>query len=100
MRLWDLLITGSYNRNMIDLEGGDFTTNTVNSRWIYNVSPDFLIKLFLQWNDDSDIMRSNLLVRYTYRPGSDFYVVYNELRQEGEAKQRSIVGKLVYFLNL
>jgi hypothetical protein len=96
----NLLITGSYDWNSIELPGGSFTTNTVNSRWIYNVSPDFFIKLFLQWNDDSDLVRSNFLIRYTYRPGSDFYIVYNQLWQSGKVTQRSIVGKLTYFFNL
>ncbi len=96
----NLLITGSYNWNSIELDDGSFTTNTVNNRWIYDVSPDFLIKLFLQWNDDNDIVRGNFLLRYTYRPGSDFYIVYNELRQGSDVAQRSIVGKLIYFLNL
>ncbi len=95
-----LLITGSYNWNSIELTDGDFKTNTINNRWIYNFSPDFFVKLFLQWNDDDDIVRGNFLLRYTYRPGSDFYIVYNELWQDGDVEQRSIVGKLTYFLNI
>ncbi len=97
--LANLLITCDYEHNSIDLPGGSFTANTLNSRWIYNISPDFFIKLFLQWNDEADIVRGNLLIRYTYRPGSDFYIVYNQLWRNGDLAQRSIVGKLVYFLN-
>ena len=67
---------------------------------IYTFSPDFFIKLFLQWNDDSEIVRGNFLLRYTYQPGSDLYIVYNELWQGGDVEQRSIVAKLTYFLNL
>ena len=96
----NLLVTGSYNRNTIELDDGSFTTNTINNRWIYNVSPDLFLKLFLQWNDDSEIVRGNFLIRYTYRPGSDFYIVYNELWQHGDVARRSIVGKLTHFLNL
>ncbi|MBI1923500.1 hypothetical protein HYR99_04540 [Candidatus Poribacteria bacterium] len=77
-----------------------FTTNTVNSRSIYSFSPDFFIKLFLQWNDEADIVRGNFLIRYTYQPGSDLYIVYNELWREKKVQQRSIVAKVVYFLNL
>jgi len=95
-----LLITGGYNWNAIELPDGDFSTNTINGRSIYTFSPDFFIKLFLQWNDDSKVVRGNFLLRYTYRPGSDLYIVYNELWQAGDVKQRSIVGKLTYFLNI
>ena len=95
-----LLITGDYRRNFVDLPDGNFTTNTINSRSIYSFSPDFFIKLFLQWNDDNDIVRGNLLLRYTYRPGSDLYIVYNELWRSNKVEQRSIVAKITYFLNL
>jgi len=95
-----LLINFSYDRNSISLTGGSFTTNTINSRTIYTFSPDLFVKLFLQWNDDSEVIRGNLLFRYTYRPGSDFYIVYNELWSADEVKQRSIVAKVTYFLNI
>jgi len=96
----NLLITGSYNWNSVELPDGSFPTNTINSRAIYNFSPDLFIKLFLQWNDDSEVVRGNFLLRHTYSPGSDLYIVYNELWQGGDAKQRSIVAKITYFLDL
>jgi hypothetical protein len=95
-----LVIGGHYNRNMVDFPDGSFTTNTINSRTVYSFSPQLFGKLFLQWNDDSEIVRGNFLVRYTYRPGSDLYIIYNELWQEGDVEQRSIVAKITYFLNL
>ena len=95
-----LLITGSYRQNFIDVPDGDITTNTINSRTIYTFSPDFFVKLFLQWNDDEEIIRGNFLLRYTYQPGSDLYIVYNELWRADEVEQRSIVAKIVYFFNL
>ncbi len=95
-----LLITGDYSWNFVDLPDGDFITSAVNSRYTYSFSPDFFIKLFLQWNDDEETIRGNLLLRYTYQPGSDFYIVYNEYWSENKVQQRSIVAKLVYFLNL
>ena len=94
-----LLVTGGYSRNFIDLPDGDFTTNTINSRWVYSFSSDFFIKLFLQWNDDSDIVRGNFLLRYRYQPGSDFYIVYNERWRADKVEQRFIVAKITYFLN-
>jgi hypothetical protein len=95
-----LLINCHYRRNSVDLPDGSFTANTVNSRTIYTFSPDLFVKLFLQWNDDSDLVRGNLLLRYIYRPGSDLYIVYNELWGADEVEQRSIVVKVTYFLNI
>ena len=95
-----LLFTADYNFNSVDLPTGDFHTNAVNGRAIYNFSADMFVKLFVQWNDDSDRVRANALLRYTYRPGSDFYIVYKELWREGDVQDRAVIGKLVYFLNL
>lgn len=95
-----LLISYSYSWNSVELPDGSFKTNTINSRTIYTFSPDMFVKLFLQWNDDSDVIRGNLLFRYTYRPGSDLYIVYNEFWRSEEVEQRSIVAKLTYFLNI
>ena len=95
-----LLINGSYNHNSVSLPDGSFATNTINSRTIYTFSPALFVKLFLQWNDDSDVIRGNLLFRYTYRPGSDLYIVYNELWRADEVEQRSIVIKVTYFHNI
>jgi len=95
-----LLFTADYSYNSIDLPAGEFQTNAVNGRAIYNFSADMFAKLFVQWNDDSDRVRANALLRYTYRPGSDFYIVYKELWQGGDVQDRAVIGKLVYFLNL
>jgi hypothetical protein len=95
-----LLFTADYNLNSVDLPAGSFTTNALNSRAIYSFSADMFVKLFVQWNDDSDRVRANALLRYTYQPGSDLYLVYKELWQGGEVRDRAVVGKLVYFLNL
>jgi hypothetical protein len=95
-----LLITADYDYNSVDLPAGAFHTNAVNGRAIYTFSPDMFVKLFLQWNDDSDRVRANALLRYTYQPGSDLYIVYKELWQAGEVRDRAVIGKLVYFLNL
>ena len=34
----------------------------------------------MQWNSVSKEFGVNLRVRYTYRPGSDIYIAYDELR--------------------
>ncbi len=80
------------------------------SQWIgvlqgaYNSSSDLFIRAFLQWNSESDYFTANLLLGYTFLPGSTFYLAYNSGYDNGEqtfAKDSEIVfGKISYLLSL
>jgi len=58
-------------------------------------------------NDDlllegRDRLSSNIILRYTYRPGSDFYFVVNQEdlvgRNRSVKKNRTVLAKFTYFL--
>lgn len=77
--LWRLLVELSYNRNRISLPDAPvYVTNTVSTRVSYSFSPSLFAKGFVQYNDAKMQATVNLLLWYIYRPGSDFYVVYNQ----------------------
>jgi hypothetical protein len=38
------------------------------------------VKTFVQWNDLDDKLSGNLLVGWEYRPGSQLFLVYDEVR--------------------
>ncbi len=96
------------NYNFIKLPDGQFHTTTVSTRLIYSISPDFFIKAYLQLyddklsNDGKNRVSGNIILRYIYRPGSDFYLVYNQESLIGPGhnvvKNRTIMAKLTYFL--
>ncbi|MCH8286082.1 carbohydrate binding family 9 domain-containing protein, partial [candidate division KSB1 bacterium] len=98
----------SFNYNRVKLPDGEFHTNRLSSRLSYTFNPDFFIKGFFQWVDDElrlegrDRLSSNVLLRYTYRPGSDFYLAINQEDLVGKnrsvKKNRTILAKFTYFL--
>ena len=74
-----LLVETSFNRNRITMPGVPvYLTNTVSTRVSYSFSPSLFTKAYIQYNDARKQATANLLLWYIYRPGSDFYVVYNQ----------------------
>jgi hypothetical protein len=96
-----------YFRNRVDLpvEGGRFVTNLAIMRAVFAFSPRAYIRSLFQYNDDDDKAAANVLFRYTYRPGADIFVVYNEERDTGGsawsvAKRELLVKVTFYFVPL
>jgi hypothetical protein len=74
-----LLVENQYTRNEISLPGAPtYVTNTLSTRASYSLSPTLFVKAFMQYNDERRLATLNLLLWSIYRPGSDFYVVYNQ----------------------
>jgi len=103
-----VLAVFGYNYNDVDLAEGNFHTNAFFSRITVSITPDFFIKGFFQWLDDDlnllgkDGLSGNVLIRYTYIPGSDFYLVFNQENLLGPGKDtvknRTVLAKLTYLL--
>lgn len=98
-----LTLSLEYYRNKIDLpiEGGRYTTNLVVSRAVFAFSSRAYIRGLFQYNDDEKEAGANVLFRYTYRPGADLFVVYNEERDtsfvQTAAKQRELLVKMTFY---
>ncbi|NNE75528.1 MAG: hypothetical protein HKN31_00465 [Pricia sp.] len=57
---------------------------------------------FYQYNNLTDNMNLNLRFQWRYKPASDFYIVYTEnyFPANFESKNRALVFKLTYWINL
>ena len=66
--------------NWIELPTGNYDTNLIASRINFTLSPRSFLAAFLQYNTAADSLSTNVRFRWEYEPGSDFYVVYNSLR--------------------
>ena len=96
-----------YSHAYVDLPEGNFQTNTLGLRTFYFFSTELYFKAYLQWNDDKlefdgkEKVLGNLLLRWIYRPGSDLYIVYNDVRMVGaggeEIKNRTLMLKATFF---
>ena len=102
-----LLIETSYTRNRITrADVRPYITNTLSARASYSFSPELFVKTFVQYNDDKKLATINLLLWYIYKPGSDFYVVYDTGWDTGlpgdrayRVKSRSLAVKMTYWIS-
>ena len=47
---------------------------------LYAFTTDLFVKSYIQWNDLDQRLSANVLVGWEYRPGSEIYLVYDEVR--------------------
>jgi len=98
-----LRLSANYFRNDVSLpiEDGEFTTNLFILRAILAFSSDAYFRALVQYNDDEGETLANFLFRYTYRPGSDLFIVYNEDRDttldSSVPKHRELIVKLTFY---
>ena len=70
----------SISINRIDLPEGLFTATLVTSRVTYTLTPRVFFGGLLQYNNGTNSLSTNLRLRWEYQPGSELFVVYNDLR--------------------
>lgn len=92
-----------YEFNRITLPQGAFNTNIFGGRIVSSFSTDLFTKLYVQWNSDRNLITTNFLVNYIYRPGSDFYLVFNQTygteSRSTELMDTILVAKVTYWWN-
>jgi hypothetical protein len=79
----NLAFTAGYTRNTVDLPGGAFDADIGSLRITLAASTKLVANALVQYNSLDQTVSSNLRIAFTYRPGSDFYIVYNEQRGDG-----------------
>jgi hypothetical protein len=87
-----------------DGDGCGFTDHLINARVNYNFNNQWLTSTIIQYNNEGHFWGYNFRLNYIFRPGDDFFFIYNEGRQiEGPMKyalagekDRSIQAKLTY----
>jgi len=92
-------MSGNYDINWVDLPSGKFTTHLVSSRIQLALRTDVILMALLQYNHETQQLASNVRFNWIPKPGSDFFVVYNELDEWGQVfgvKNRSLSVKLNY----
>lgn len=74
-----LLLSVTYDRQKIDLPTSGFVSDLAYSDFVYSFTPALFTRVRLQWNKE-DNFRANVLLDWTYGPGSDIYLVYNDIQ--------------------
>ena len=93
-----------YQFNRVDLPNeAPFNVNIFGSRIVYSFTTTLFAKLFAQWNSDDEVISTNFLLNYIYRPGSDFYLVFNQIYDSDGTKtaleESTVVAKMTYWWN-
>ena len=89
--------------NRITFPDQAFNANVFGGRVGYSFSTTLFTKLFAQWSSDKDAISANFLINYIYRPGSDFYLVFNQnydTRGDGmNLIDWTLIAKMTYWWN-
>jgi hypothetical protein len=90
----------SYQRNDIDLPGGDFTTNLVRTRVSYSFNPRTFVQGLVQYNDRADLWSMNLRFGWLQAANTGLFVVYTDTHglydlfpERPERTDRSLIVK-------
>ena len=97
------IVETQYQFARVELPTESFNANVLASRVVYSFSTRLFAKLFAQWNSADDVVVTNFLINYIYRPGSDFYFVFNQVYDEDGGtiglSESTLVGKMTYWWN-
>ena len=94
-----------WQRDDLDLPGGSFVSNIIRQRIGISITPNLSTNAYVQYNDLGDLLSLNLRLNWTYRPGSDIYLVFNQNWQAPSlsdlaVRDRAVILKLTYLLQL
>jgi hypothetical protein len=97
-----LSLAASYTRSEASMPAGAFVAHVSGLRLGWAPSTRVAANVYAQYNSLDRRVVCNLRLRYIYRPGSDFYLVFNEERGEPTDPQallsRGFAVKLGYLL--
>ena len=90
-----------YSHNRIKLPDGRFTTDLVGLQVLYAFNSNAFLNGLFQYNADRRQVSSNIRFNVIHHPLSDFFLVYNDLRdsQTGQVLERAVILKLTNLFN-
>ena len=90
-----------YEFNQVELGKESFNASVLSTRLSYSISTTLFAKVFAQWNNDDDMISTNFLLNYIYRPGSDFYFVFNQINESvstsNSSSESTFIVKMTYW---
>jgi hypothetical protein len=98
---YHLRIGLNYTRNQVNLANGQFTTDLLGARFLYAINATTALNAFFQYNADTGQVSSNIRFNVIHNPLSDFFLVYNDLRDShnGQLLQRAVIVKFTNLFN-
>ncbi len=110
LRVTNQLATSArFSRNDADLPAGSFVADIGSFQLDYALSPNMSLRSISQYNSATEQWSTSARLRYIYRPGSDIYIVYDEVRRDDairvspwveEFRDRQLIIKMTYLLSM
>jgi hypothetical protein len=104
-----LATEAGFSRNDVDLPNGSFKADIGTLRVDYAFSPTISLRTLTQYNSLSDQWRTSARLRWIFRPGSDIYVVYDDIRRDipnaidplliDEFRDHQLIVKMTYLFS-
>ena len=69
-----------FNRSDVDLPSGAFIADLTSVTFDLALSPDVTLRTLSQYNSTTHEISTSIRFNWIYRPGSDIYIAYDELR--------------------
>ncbi len=100
-----------FSRSDVELPGGSFTTNLVALTADFSFSPKVTLRTLSQYNSVTHETSNSVRFNWIYKPGSDIYIAYDELRLDMEpqfagirrafpwVRNRQLAIKMTYLLS-
>lgn len=99
-----LSVSVNYEKNWINLPQGRFTTDLINNRLEYALSPNVFGAFLTQWNNEDQEMNINYRLQLIPKVGTDFYFIVNQLLDTSAGRWKLsytvVQGKLIWRLIL
>ena len=92
-----------YDGSWLRLPQAKFNIQALSTRILYSFTTDFFVKIFAQWNNDSESVGANVLLNYRFRPGSDIFFVYDHgfgTADNFHQTNRAVLLKASYLIGL
>jgi hypothetical protein len=81
MRVGDTLTTEvAYQRNAVDLPGGEFTTHLLRTRVSYSFNTRMFVQSLVQYNNRADLWSMNFRFGWLQAANTGLFVVYTDTR--------------------
>ena len=86
--------------NDVSLSTGSVVSNLLAARVNYSFNTKMFFNALVQYNSDNQQWTSNLRFNIIHRPLSDFFLVYNERRDDrtGVMLSRAVIAKMTYLM--
>ncbi|MYB36677.1 MAG: hypothetical protein F4Y26_04640 [Gammaproteobacteria bacterium] len=89
------------NRNRIDLpEAEALTVDLVSLRLSYSFTPRISAQLYIQYNDQTDLLATNFRFSWLQSANAGLYVVYNEADERTGERRRELILKYSHIVDV